>query len=991
MLVAILCAGFTSAWADSYTITFANNVNSATGLSSSTNASTVISSGSTSYVTSKPFTIGSGNVYYGDTKTCIRIGKSGNSSRLTIGLSDTGKVKATSIVVNCNYMSGSKNVDAKLNVNSIGEQTTPASADNKTFNFASATDIENIVLEGTAAIYIYSITVNYSTGGGSTGEETTTTIDPSGITNTNKFVSTVAGSLSASVTYGEPAAAVSAASVTWSGDNDAVATINSSTGVVTLVGAGTVTFTAEYAGVTDTYLSSSDTYEMTVTNEDPSLETIWSEDFSDYAANAVPSDGSFNYACTNGGGTTKIYTDANAGGTSPELLVGKTNGTFSATVTLLHPTYSYSGDLTLRFKSNAYGINVNTTTDGITVKDEENEGEGVTFNTKETHTVTFQGVTSETENITIVFTATTGSNVRLDDIVLKGKKATLPITSIAFTEPKTASVVVGYTVTLTPTVLPANHTEAVDWESDATGVATVNSDGVVTGVAAGTAHITAKAHDNPSTIYDVCTVTVTAPVSVTGVSLNKASTTLLLGGTETLTATVAPLDATNKNVTWTSADDSKVSVENGVITALALTGGSPVSITVTTEDGSFSATCAVTVDPIHVTEISLNKTSTTIEKTKTETLTPTITPSNATNKNVTWESDNTDVATVSASGVVTGVAAGVANITVTTEDGDLTATCEVTVVNQKGSAETPYSVAEVINGATGDDKYVVGYIVGCYESGSKTKFGRNGKTNTNLAIADDPEEDDVNHTVAVQLPSGTIRTNFNVQNNIHFIGSAKVLVCADITGYITDAGLKNTNSIAKVAEAVKVTSAGFATWASDSPLDFTDKDIDAYIAITKGDGTGVTFTQINKVPANTGVLLYYEGGKTEEIPVFDGTGAESTAGNKFVKGAGENVATYDGDNYNYILNQPSEKPIGFYRANDQKVAKNRAYISIAKSESASVKEFLSIDFDSVTGINGITPATSLSKSAQIYNLAGQRMSKLQKGVNIVNGKKVLVK
>lgn len=155
-------------WGDSYTITFANNASSATALTSSTNASTVISSGSTGYVTAKPFTIGDGNVYYGDTKTCIRIGKSGSSSSLTIALSATGKVNATSIVVNCNNTGGKNNSDAELNVNSIGAQTTTSTADDYTFTFASATDIENIVLTGTASIRIYSITVNYSTGGGST-------------------------------------------------------------------------------------------------------------------------------------------------------------------------------------------------------------------------------------------------------------------------------------------------------------------------------------------------------------------------------------------------------------------------------------------------------------------------------------------------------------------------------------------------------------------------------------------------------------------------------------------------------------------------------------------------------------------------------------------------------------------------------------------------------------------------------------------------------
>ena len=99
---------------------------------------------------------------------------------------------------------------------------------------------------------------------------TTTTIDASGITNTDVYTSTAAGSLAATVKAGENA--VTGATVTWSGDNDNVATINASTGAVTLVAAGSVTFTASYAGVSGQYEASSATYEMTVTSSAPYVQ-----------------------------------------------------------------------------------------------------------------------------------------------------------------------------------------------------------------------------------------------------------------------------------------------------------------------------------------------------------------------------------------------------------------------------------------------------------------------------------------------------------------------------------------------------------------------------------------------------------------------------------------------------------------------------------------------------------------------------------------------
>ena len=103
--------------------------------------------------------------------------------------------------------------------------------------------------------------------GSSLAVATSVVIDDSNITNTDVHVSDEAGSLSATVVAGETT--LSGATVTWSGDNDAVATIDEETSAVTLVAAGTVKFTATYAGVEDEYKGSSDTYEMTVTDSTP--------------------------------------------------------------------------------------------------------------------------------------------------------------------------------------------------------------------------------------------------------------------------------------------------------------------------------------------------------------------------------------------------------------------------------------------------------------------------------------------------------------------------------------------------------------------------------------------------------------------------------------------------------------------------------------------------------------------------------------------------
>ncbi|MBQ7613265.1 MAG: Ig domain-containing protein [Spirochaetaceae bacterium] len=153
---------------------------------------------------------------------------------------------------------------------------------------------------------------------------------------------------------------------------------------------------------------------------------------------------------------------------------------------------------------------------------------------------------------------------------------------------------------------------------------------------------------------------------------------LTTGESVTLVMTIEPDNATNKAVTWTSDDDSVASVEqDGKVTAQ---GPGDTIIRVKTADGDFEATCSVKVtEPVGVEDISLNRASLTIRITGTETLVATITPDDATNKDVIWRSDNDGVASVEQDGTVTAVANGTTTITVTTVDGDYEATCTITV------------------------------------------------------------------------------------------------------------------------------------------------------------------------------------------------------------------------------------------------------------------------------------------------------------------------
>ena len=168
-------------------------------------------------------------------------------------------------------------------------------------------------------------------------------------------------------------------------------------------------------------------------------------------------------------------------------------------------------------------------------------------------------------------------------------------------------------------------------------------------------------------------------VSVTEVGLNKTSTTLVEGETETLVATVMPENATDKSVVWESGNESAATVsQEGLVTAV---GEGKATITVKTNDGGFSASCEVTVNKkvIAVTGVVLGKTELTLVEGEEENLAAAVTPENATDKSVVWESSNKSAAAVSQEGLVTAVGDGKATITVKTNDGGFSASCEVTV------------------------------------------------------------------------------------------------------------------------------------------------------------------------------------------------------------------------------------------------------------------------------------------------------------------------
>ena len=264
---------------------------------------------------------------------------------------------------------------------------------------------------------------------------------------------------------------------------------------------------------------------------------------------------------------------------------------------------------------------------------------------------------------------------------------TVPVTGVELDQ-TTMSLTLGMDTsgTLNAAVLPENATnQSVTWTSSNEAVATV-SGGIVTPVGEGETEITVTTDDGGHTA--VCKVTITKPaeISATGVELDRTTMSLTLGvdTSGVLKATVLPEGATNQSVTWTSSNETVATVVGGTVTPV---GEGETNITVTTDEGSYTAVCKVTIakpEEVSVTGVKLDKAtmSLTLGEDTSGTLNAAVLPEGATNQSVTWSSSNETVATVS-DGIVTPVSEGETDITVTTVEGSYTDACKVTVSAQE--------------------------------------------------------------------------------------------------------------------------------------------------------------------------------------------------------------------------------------------------------------------------------------------------------------------
>ena len=279
-------------------------------------------------------------------------------------------------------------------------------------------------------------------------------------------------------------------------------------------------------------------------------------------------------------------------------------------------------------------------------------------------------VTAQSEGDATVTATSTADPAKSADCTVKVEAAPPAVPTVTKVEvsPKTLEMTVGEAakpLTATVTMSDGTTNSNVTWSVTSGSAVTVSAAGAVTGKSAGNATVTAAAGGKS----DSCAVTVKAPVinvPVTGVSIDGGGTQSVAEGKKLeLKALIVPANASNKNVTWSSANPAVASVDKDTGVVTGVKAGGPVSITVTTADGGFSASTNVTViASVGNFMITPSRGASPINVGKS-----TLTLSASTDKAVTWSSENDEIATVNASGQVTGISPGKVKITAAAADG----------------------------------------------------------------------------------------------------------------------------------------------------------------------------------------------------------------------------------------------------------------------------------------------------------------------------------
>lgn len=220
------------------------------------------------------------------------------------------------------------------------------------------------------------------------------------------------------------------------------------------------------------------------------------------------------------------------------------------------------------------------------------------------------------------------------------------------------------------------------------------------------------------------------------------------------------------------------------------------------------------------------------------------------------------------------------------------------------------------------------------------------------------------------------------------------------SGYVAEGSVvitfnKETNSATIIPKkSASISSALYATWSNGEK--YTVSGATAY-TVSDNNTSYVTLTEQSAgtifaggTGAGTGILLNGESGATVTINAVAGDAEPTNIGTNYLYGTGNSAQEITATDYTYVFANDATNGVGFYKASSNgTLAAHKAYLDLPGDPAGARADFLGFSFDEET--TGITEVRSTQSDGAIYNMQGVRLSKFQKGLNIVNGKKILVK
>ena len=266
-------------------------------------------------------------------------------------------------------------------------------------------------------------------------------------------------------------------------------------------------------------------------------------------------------------------------------------------------------------------------------------------------------------------------------------KDEVAVTSLTLSE-QTVTLEKGYSTKLVATISPSDSSNPnVIWKSEDESIATVTNNGVVNAIKGGITTITAKSEDGGFTAS--CQIIVN--IAVSNLILSEQTVTLEKGTNTTLIATISPSDSSNPNILWKSEDESIATVTNNGAVSAIKTG--TTTITAITEDGGFTASCQIIVK-VDVTGLEISETSLSLTKGLQKQLSVSFFPIDATNRDITWTSSDSNIVSVDGNGLVKALKVGKASIIVISESGSKEAKCDIEVTSAEDIEYNPYGDKE---------------------------------------------------------------------------------------------------------------------------------------------------------------------------------------------------------------------------------------------------------------------------------------------------------